>query len=134
MARAARQQIPVGSPAARLRGELWEGWVRLGGCLGRERAATLSIPPPTRTRAPSPAVGPSFHGTENGLDFGSVLYLRYKIFAPDSSPPPPAFAAPLSAPGARARAPPLLRSNTLNFSWASKRSGPRFEKGDGRLS
>ena len=47
----------------------------------------------------------------------------------------------LSTPAARARAraPPLLRSNTLDPSWPSKfgseRSGvgPEFEKGDGRL-
>ena len=45
----------------------------------------------------------------------------------------------VSAPAARARAPPLLRSKTFNFmalkKIGSERSGvgPEFEKGDGRL-
>ena len=96
--------------------------MRLGGCLGRERTATLSIPPPTRTRAPSPAVGPSFHGTENGLDFGSVLYLRYKIFAPDSSPPPRVCRSALGARRARPRPAPFAQQH-LKFLMGLKKIG-----------
>ena len=73
-------------------------------------------PPPTRTRAPSPALATRLHGTERILR-ALVPCCRAYCTLDAKLSDVILFAAPLSAPAAAraARAPPLLRSNTLNF-------------------
>ena len=95
--------------------------------LGETRAATEHCallrgaalrhltPPPTRTRAPSPALATRLHGTERILR-ALVPCCRAYCTLDAKLSDVLLFAAPRSAPAAaRARAPPLLRSNTLNF-------------------
>ena len=87
-------------------------------------------PPPTRTRAPSPALATRLHGTERILRALVPCCRAYCILDAELSDVI-VFAAPRSTPAAaRARAPPLLRSNTLNFMAlqirvGAQRSGPR---------
>jgi len=105
-------------------GELREGWVRLGRGACRDcallRGAALRhlTPPPTRTRAPSPALATLLHGTERILRTLVPCCRAYCILDAELSDVI-LFAAPLSAPAAAraARAPPLLRSNTLNINF-----------------
>ena len=94
-------------------------------------------PPPTRTRAPSPALATRLHGAERILR-ALVPCLEPTVYLMQSFPTSLCLQLRARRPHARARAPPLLRSNTLNFmapKFGSERSGvgPEFENGDGRL-
>ena len=95
-----------------LRGDLW-----LCGRLHGTGGAALRhlAPPPSRTRAPSPALATRLHGTERILR-ALVPCCRAYCTLDAKLSGVILFAAPRSAPAAaRARAPPLLRSNPLNF-------------------
>ena len=99
-------------PPGGLRGDLW-----LCGRLHGTGGAALRhlAPPPTRTRAPSPALATRLHGTERILR-ALVPCCRAYCTLDAKLSDVILFAAPRSAPAAaRARAPPLLRSNPLNF-------------------
>merc|ERR1712086_1054749 len=100
-------------PPGGLRGDLW-----LCGRLHGTGGAALRhlAPPPTRTRAPSPALATRLHGTERILR-ALVPCLEPTVYLMQSFPT--SLCLPLRArrppPRAPARHPFCLRSNTLNF-------------------